>query len=100
MSSDKKKPISLDWSAFQALGNPMNAAEESEVKAEKMLSSIAKMVIRVHYERKGRGGKEAVIIRDHTGTVEEMEELCKLIKTKILKVIVDAGYKKAIKAGA
>ena len=117
--SDPQKPLSLSWDAFKMLGNPENApVDEDEIKNEH--KALAKMQIRVHYERKGRGGKETCIIRGHEGSEKEMEELCKLLKTKIgvggavkereiilqgnhrekvMKILMDSGYKNAKKAG-
>ncbi len=75
---DKNKV--LTWDAFQSLGNPDNAPDEIEEKG----AANFKIALKVHYEKKGRGGKEAIIIR---GFEEEdghdINELCKEIKVKL-----------------
>lgn len=41
-----------------------------------------KQDLRVHRESKHRGGKTAIVIRGFVGTVEDMETLSKILKTK------------------
>ena len=39
--------------------------------------------LRLAMERAGRGGKTVTIVREFTGSQEELEELCKTLKQKI-----------------
>ncbi|HOY13794.1 MAG TPA: translation initiation factor [Saprospiraceae bacterium] len=71
---------SLNWDQFKALGNPENAPDEPvEVKKPK----YGNFQVRVHYEKKGRGGKEAIIIRGIEMPDSFLSEICKKIKSKI-----------------
>jgi translation initiation factor 1 len=75
--------------------------------------------LRVFIEKKHRGGKTATVIKDFVGKLEDMEELCKFLKTKcgcggtakdgeiliqgdfrdkIMVMLIEKGYK-AKKAG-
>jgi len=76
-----KKGINLNWDDFQKLGNPENAPEEPKPKPEKVDHFIAKSVIRVHLERKGRGGKPVSIIKGLQMTNAYMKDLERKIKT-------------------
>jgi translation initiation factor 1 len=77
--SDNKKTV-LNWDDFKALGNPDNADPEP---IEEVRSSY-KIPLKVHYERKGRGGKEAIIIRGlEQDLTHDMEAICKTLKTKM-----------------
>jgi len=38
--------------------------------------------LRIWLEKNHRGGKEVSVIRDYMGTLEEMEKLCRELKTK------------------
>ncbi|MBK8700298.1 MAG: translation initiation factor [Saprospiraceae bacterium] len=72
----------LTWEAFQSLGNPLNAPEPNETVDKK--SPSKKIALKVHYEKKGRGGKEAVIIRGfETNSDHDLDQICKTIKAKI-----------------
>ena len=59
--SDKPKVVKISWEDLQDMGNPQNAPEIVEEQDDK--SNYFKTPIKVHYERKGRGGKEAIVIR-------------------------------------
>lgn len=39
-------------------------------------------VLEVHFEKKGRGGKTAIVVKGFTGTEDELKELGKKLKTK------------------
>jgi translation initiation factor 1 len=70
----------LNWDDFKALGNPENADPEPE-EGKKVSFKIP---IKVHYEKKGRGGKEAVIIRGFEDDIQhDKDAICKNIKTKV-----------------
>ena len=80
--SDKPKVVKISWEDLQNMGNPENAPEVMEEQDDK--NSYLKTPIKVHYERKGRGGKEAVVIRGLEGIDETiLEETCKKIKSKL-----------------
>lgn len=77
---DNKIKKSLSWDDFQALGNPENAPELPEEKTNPKFN----IPIKAHYEKKGRGGKETVIIRGFDdNTDHDLEAICKTIKSKI-----------------
>ena len=59
--SDKKKTLS--WDEFQSMGNPENAPETEQDDEEDTNHFIKKSRIRVHLEKKGRGGKTVSIVR-------------------------------------
>ena len=71
----------LNWDQFRALGNPENAPAEEEEK--QVTKGLGKFQVRVHYEKKGRGGKEAVIIRGIEMPDSFLSEVCKKIKSKL-----------------
>lgn len=79
---DKKNEKSMSWEDFQSLGNPENAPEETEEVTD-VPSDRSGMQVRLHYEKKGRGGKEAVIIRGLDVDEAELSALCKDIKTAL-----------------
>ncbi len=80
--ADKPKPIQISWEDLQKMGNPENAPEpESESTPDK---SHLKWPVKVHYERKGRGGREAIIIKGLESLPdEELEDYCKKIKSRL-----------------
>ena len=39
-------------------------------------------VLEVHFEKKGRGGKTAIVVKGFSGSEEELKELGKKLKTK------------------
>jgi translation initiation factor 1 len=78
MGSNKK--VNISWEDFQAMGNPENAPEEPK----EVVKVSYKIPLKVHYERKGRGGKEAIIIRGlEEDASHDIEDICKSIKTKM-----------------
>ncbi len=76
----KKEQTSLNWDDFIKLGNPENAPDLPEEVEE---VDRSKMQIRLHYEKKGRGGKEAVIIRGIEESDIGIKDICKTLKTKL-----------------
>lgn len=114
---DNKKPKSLSWDDFILQGNP--DAVIKEPASDKKISFKSKL--KVHYERKGRGGKEAVIIRGFDAEEQhDLESICKTIKSKIgvggtskdeeiiiqgsqrdkiVEILVQMGFKDVKKAG-
>lgn len=77
----KKKSINLNWGDFQKLGNPENAPEEPKEAPKKVDHFIAKSTIRVHLEKKGRGGKPTSIIRGLQMTNALMKDLERKLKS-------------------
>jgi len=75
----KKKPVNLSWDAFQNMGNPENAPEMPGEKEKPKNHFIAKSTIRVHLEKKGRGGKPVSIIRG----LEMTDTMMKTIEKKL-----------------
>lgn len=117
----KKKPVNLSWDAFQSLGDPKNAPEMPEEKEKPKNHFIAKSTIRVHLEKKGRGGKPVSIVRGLEMTNTMMKDIEKKLKSlcgvggtqkngeiilqgdqrdKIIKYLVSQGATDIKKAGA
>lgn len=114
MPSIKKN---LTWDELQALGNPDNAPDIPE-ELEKV--KYGDFHIKVHYEKKGRGGKEALVIKGIEQSDDVLKDLCKFIKgqigvggstkdgeiilqgnqrDKVIQILKDRGYKNIKKAG-
>jgi len=72
----------MSWDAFQKLGNPENAPEEKQETKQKANHFLAKSRIRVHLEKKGRGGKSVSIVRGIQMTNAAMKEIEKKLKSK------------------
>ena len=79
----KNDKINIDWDQFRAMGNPENAPDMDEEDEKNDEKGIGKFQVRVHYERKGRGGKEAVIVRGIGMPDSYLSEVCKKIKSKL-----------------
>lgn len=117
--ADKPKPLQISWEDLQKMGNPENAPElESDVEAEQ---SFLKLPVKVHYERKGRGGREALIIRGLESLEDgTLDNYCKKIKSslgvggaakegeiiiqgnqrdKVVTILNELGFKNVKKAG-
>ena len=81
--ADKKKPITLNWDEFRALGNP-NAEEEipaNEIQNEEKVSKLLmKQSIRIWLEKKGRGGKSVSIVTGLRIPKEEVNQIAKDLK--------------------
>ena len=110
----------LNWDDFRKLGNPENAPELPPEPTPKKKGKEAEMKLRVHLEKKGRGGKWTSIIRGWTGFPSELATLGKELKVKcgvggsvknneiiiqgdkrdkIMEILAEKGYKQAKKAG-
>lgn len=79
----KKKDTALSWDDFVKLGNPDNAPDMPAEQGADTKSIRKSMQVRLHYEKKGRGGKEAVIIRGIEENEDALKEICKELKTKL-----------------
>lgn len=114
----KKNETSLSWDDFKLLGNPDNADEDTD--DDKQEFKPASQILRIHLDRKNRGGKEATIIKGFTCDDEIQKELGKSLKDKlgiggsvknneiilqgdhrdkVMSMLFDLGYKNAKKAG-
>ena len=114
-----KKETQLSWDDFRKLGNPENAPTmENE---EKTIDKAAYNNIRVHLEKKHRGGKSVSIVRGLEDlSDDDLKDLGKLLKSKcgvggsvkdgeiiiqgehrdkIIKLLIEQGYAKIKKAG-
>lgn len=113
-----KKNQTLSWDDFIKTGNPENAPDlpdENEVKFNPALQQI-----RIHIEKKHRGGKEVTLIKGFTGPESILTELGKMLKNKcgvggsikdgiillqgdhrdkVLAIFIEKGYKQTKKAG-
>lgn len=115
-----KKPVSLSWDDFVKLGNPENAPEEPKTDNKIIKPLLHQIPIKLHYEKKGRGGKEAVIIRGLDANKDDISELCRFLKSKlgvggtekdgeiiiqgnqrdkIVQLLIERGYNNVKKAG-
>ena len=75
-----KKETKLSWDDFVKLGNPENAPEVIENEEAVDYSAFT---IRVHLEKKGRGGKAVSLIRGlEELSDEKLNALGKLLKAK------------------
>lgn len=113
-----KKETNLSWDDFVKMGNPENAPDIPE---EKESIDYSTFTIRVHLEKKGRGGKAVSLIRglEDLGD-DELTALGKHLKSKcgvggsvkngeiiiqgehrdkIIGILKDKGYKNIKKAG-
>lgn len=114
-----KKEQNLSWDDFIKLGNPENAPEMKE--EEDVTIDHSTFTIRVHLEKKGRGGKSVSLIRGLEDlSDEELNKLGKEFKSKcgvggsvkngeiiiqgehrdkIIALLKEKGYKNIKKAG-
>lgn len=113
-----KKETNLSWDDFKSLGNPENAPE---MPKEEETIDLSSFTIRVHLEKKGRGGKAVSLIRGLENLPDErLNTLGKHLKAKcgvggsvkngeiiiqgehrdkIISILQEKGYKNIKKAG-
>lgn len=73
--NDWKQKLSFAYST-----NPDYKPEEESTADETKKPNQQNLL--VTFERKHRGGKSVTLVKNYVGSVEEMEDLCKKIKTK------------------
>ncbi len=114
------KKGSLSWDDFVKLGNPENAPDLPEEIDETVAKNQKQTKLRIHLEKKGRGGKPTTIIKGWEGFPKDLEALGKELKVKcgvggsvknneiiiqgnqrdkVLKMLLDKGYGETKKAG-
>ena len=85
-----KKETKLSWDDFVKLGNPENAPEINEENENSV--DYTAFTIRVHLEKKGRGGKSVSLIRGlEELSDEKLNALGKLLKAKFISQIPLGG---------
>lgn len=116
-----KKNESLSWDDFIKLGNPDNAPDlPSEEENTDDMIKPNQMKLRIHLERKSRGGKDTTVIKGWEGFPKDLETLGKELKVKcgvggsvknneviiqgnqrdkVLKMLLDKGYSQTKNAG-
>ena len=82
MSKKKQQPTGLSWDAFQSMGNPENAPEMPKEKnlSDKQQDNRSKQKIRIHLDKKSRGGKAVTLIKGLQHHAEYIEDLGKKLK--------------------
>lgn len=94
---------SLTWDDFRALGNPENAPEGEQ----EQLDIDTLLPIRIHLEKKHRGGKTASIVRGlEAEDPEILKQYCKDIKqqcgvggnAKGGEILIQGNHRPAIEA--
>ncbi|NNK89176.1 MAG: translation initiation factor [Saprospiraceae bacterium] len=71
----------LNWDDFQKMGNPENAPEEPKDNKVESNSFLSRSKIRVHLEKKGRGGKSVSIVRGIEMTNTLMKDIERGLKS-------------------
>lgn len=78
----KDKEVSLSWDDFKKMGNPENAPDAPEKEIQEDTGKF-KLPVRIHLDRKRRGGKEATIIKGLEDIdQDELSDLGKYLKSK------------------
>jgi len=76
-----KKGVNISWEDLQKMGNPANAPAEPEERKMGQNHFVSQSTIRVHLEKKGRGGKAVSIIRGLKMTDTMQKEIAKKLKS-------------------
>jgi translation initiation factor 1 len=75
----KSNKIKLQSDGFIYSTNP-DFSYETESSSEAL--SPEQQLLEVHFERKGRGGKTAVVVKNFVGPEDDLKELGRLLKVK------------------
>lgn len=79
---NKKQDKVLNWDEFRNLGNPENVPnQEEEIEKIDFDQELSNMCIRVHLEKKGRGGKSVSIVKGIELDSEYLKELASKLKS-------------------
>ncbi|MCB9310325.1 MAG: translation initiation factor [Lewinellaceae bacterium] len=69
----------LSWDDFQAMGDPSKVADDVK---ENTKETHLQSELRIHLDRKQRGGKEVTLVKGFQGKNDILEELGKSLKLK------------------
>ena len=80
----KKKNSSISWEEFQSLGNPdsVDLPIENDEDKDLQSSNFQSFRVRIFLDKKGRGGKKVTIIRGLELQDDDLNDICKKMKTK------------------
>ena len=72
---------SLSWDDFQSLGNPENIDDAHTEESNDEKTPDFSAVVRIHLEKKGRGGKQVTLIKGLTLDDHQLNDLAKSLKS-------------------
>lgn len=122
MAKDKFSK-NLTWADLQAMGDPSKTDIDIDAKSEpkEMAGKTYNDKVRVYIEKKGRGGKTVTLVKGLSLAAPQLDDLCKELKgkcgvggkregkdimiqgdqrQKVIKTMIDKGYKDVKNAGA
>lgn len=116
----RKTEVNLSWEDFKLMGNPENGISLPDDDETMPSFKPSSQVLRVHLDKKQRGGKEVTLIKGFKGPEEILEELGKTLKAKcsvggavkdgeillqgnhrekVMQLLLNMGYTQSKKAG-